>query len=446
MRRLAPPGLRRLDSATQAKLREFTKELLAIEADAAPEHRRFLGIRHRGLTLPEAALVSRLKDATVLVTGGTGCIGATLMAEIEERHPRYLISVSRGVTVGWPRVESANYCFADLRDSEELTRIVRKVRPDLIFHVAAQRDPGLAESEVRRTITTNVLATRNVLTAATAAGVSQVVFASTGKALRPYSPEIYTASKRAGEWLMAEAAGSTAVRCSGARFTHIVDNSIVYQRLLAWAVPGPDTYRDQVVRLHSPDIYFYAQSAREAAQLLLCACADAVAGEFRVQAITNLGLPLSLLDLALGTLGSTHSTTPIYFGGYDAGYEQVAFPGLYDPLTAGDVSPLLNAFEAAATTPSASNAVADSFRLEFAPDRRLGRQLAALEAECDRGSSKARLQDRLDGLSWMLLDSALRRAPRAALERSAAQARRYRDTMTPAHRRMLQSIEGLIDQ
>jgi hypothetical protein len=335
--------------------------------------------------------------------------------------------------------------FADLRDSEAVTRIVRKVRPDVIFHVAAQRDPGLAESEVRRTITTNVLATRNVLAAAAAAGVSQVVYASTGKAMRPYSPEVYTASKRAGEWLMAEAARSNAVCCSGARFTHVVDNSIIYQRLLAWAVHGQDAYGDQAVRLHSPDIYFYAQSAREAAQLLLCACADAVPGEFRLQAITNLGVPLSLLDLALGALGSTHSTTPIYFAGYDAGYEQVPFPGLYDPLTAGDVSPLLNAFEAAATTSSASSAVADAFRLDFAPNPRLGPQLAALEADCDRGSGDARLKDRLDGLSWMLLDSALRRAPRAALERSAARARRYWDTMIPAHRRMLQSIDGLID-
>ena len=39
--------------------------------------------------------------------------------------------------------------------------------------------------------------------------------------------------------------------------------------------------------------------------------------------------------------------TPIYISGYDRGYEPIPFPGLYDPLTAGEVSPLLSAFEAA---------------------------------------------------------------------------------------------------
>src|SRR5258708_8405 len=82
-------------------------------------------------------------------------------------------------------------------------------------------------------------------------------------------------------------------------------------------------------------------------------------------AITDRGWPLSLLDVAVGVLISTSSATPIYFSGYDPGYEEVPFPGLYDPMTAGDVSPLLNAFEAAAGT-SAPCPMVDAFRLEMA--------------------------------------------------------------------------------
>ena len=57
----------------------------------------------------------------------------------------------------------------------------------MVFHLAAERDPGLAEAEVHRTVTTNVLGIRNVLAASIGAGVPQVVRASTGKALRPTS-------------------------------------------------------------------------------------------------------------------------------------------------------------------------------------------------------------------------------------------------------------------
>jgi FlaA1/EpsC-like NDP-sugar epimerase len=67
---------------------------------------------------------------------------------------------------------------------------------------------------VHGTVTTNVLGSRNVLAAAAAARVPPVVCASTGKALRPYSPEMYTASKRAAEWVATTAAAWAPGRAS----------------------------------------------------------------------------------------------------------------------------------------------------------------------------------------------------------------------------------------
>jgi FlaA1/EpsC-like NDP-sugar epimerase len=391
MRRAAAPGQRRLDATTVRRLRDLTSELTAAKPDAGPEHQRFLGIRGRRLRLPEDELADRIGGKTILVTGGTGCIGSALLAQLEPRRPRRIVSVSRGLTGGWPRLDGVDYRQADIRDGEALARIVGATRPDVIFHVAAQRDPGLAEVEVHRTVTTNVLGTRNVLDAAGKADVPQVVYAATGKALRPYSAETYTASKRACEWLMADAACRTGMRTSATRFTHVVDNSIIYRRLLAWAAPASAAERDDgVIRLHDPDICFYVQSALESAQLLLAACAGAAEGEFRLHAIADLGLPISLLDLALGALGATGSTTPVYFSGHDAGYEKAPFPGLYDPLTAGDVSPLLNAFEAASPAGSPSDMV-DAARLAFAPDPRLHKHLAALEEDCARTHDPERL-------------------------------------------------------
>ena len=48
------------------------------------------------------------------MTGGTGCIGSTLLAKIAQFHPARLVSVSRGVTEDWPRVEGAEYGHADV--------------------------------------------------------------------------------------------------------------------------------------------------------------------------------------------------------------------------------------------------------------------------------------------------------------------------------------------
>jgi hypothetical protein len=312
--------------------------------------------------------------------------------------------------------------------------VIGEVKPDLLFHVAAQRDPGLAEIEVHRTVSTNVLGTRNVLTAAAEAGVPRVVSASTGKALRPYSPDMYTASKRAAEWIASEVAASSEMLCTAGRFTHVLDNSIIYKRLLSWA----DEADDGVIRLHSTEIAFYVQSALESAQLLL-ACLGSQRGEFRIHAISDLGWPVSLLDLALAVLARSGSQTPVYVSGYDRGYEEIPFPGLYDPLTAGDVSPLLNAFEAAAVVDSPCPMV-DAFRVDMAPEPRAAKLLNALAEVCDRTQDPGMVRGALNELSWSLLDASLRAAPRQALTRAAAMAQRHSDSLGADHRRVLEAI------
>jgi len=432
MRAVAPEGRQCPGHAELRKLGELTQALLAAKPDALPEYRRFVAMGRRSIGLPRAELEAWLPGKSVLVTGGTGCIGSVLLAQLVGLRPRRLVSVSRGYA-GGPRFDGAEYACADIRDLGRLTAVFRDVRPDVVFHVAAQRDPGLAEQEVHRTVTTNVLGTRNVITAAAGSGVSRVVCASTGKALRPYSPDVYTASKRVAEWLLSQAAARGAASYSAVRFTHVVDNSIIHARLLEWCEGG-------VIRLHSPDAAFYAQSALESAQLLLGASAGEGAGALRVHAITDLGWPVGLLDLALGALAQTGSAAPIYLSGYDCGYEAVPFPGLYDPETAGAVSPLLNAFEAARAGCSPCPG-ADAFPSEVAPGPGLAEGLRALDDVCARTQQPGPVRAALDELSWSLLDATLQAVPGQALARAAGLTAPHRDSLNAEHRRLLAAIE-----
>jgi nucleoside-diphosphate-sugar epimerase len=447
MRRAVPPGKAALSDADASALRDLTVDLMASRPEALSEYRRFLAIATRSLCLPADQLAARLHGETVLVTGGTGCIGSVLIAQLARYQPGRLVSVSRGITGAAARHEGVEYLKADVTDSGAIARVIADVRPGIVFHVAAQRSPGLAESEVRRTVSTNVLGARNVLAAAASSGVRQVVLASTGKALRPYSPEVYTASKRAAEWVAASAAASGELTCSAARFTHVIDNSIIHGRLLEWAVSEADgatliaAAGRTAIRLHSAHIAFYAQSALESAQLLLIAMLGAVPGELRVHAIADLGWPVSLLDVALGVLAAANSRTPVYISGYDPGYEEVAFPGLYDPATAGDVSPLLNTFETAAVAMSPC-AMVDAFRLELAAGPAAPKLLASLEAECARGACDSEIRHALDDLSWSLLDATLTAAPPAVLARCAALIRPHESAISPAHQRILRAINA----
>lgn len=446
LRRAVPTGRARLTETETSILRDLTTALIETRTEAIAEYERFTHIETRKLCLPEEELSRHIAGSTVLVTGGTGCVGSVLMEQLAALRPARLASLGRGVTAGAnvrPLRSDAEYLRGDVRDRVAVEKLVTSIRPDIIFHLAAQRSPALAETEVHRTVSTNVMGVRNILEAAAEAGTRQVVVASTGKALRPYSPEVYTASKRAAEWIATTAADK--VTCSAARFTHVIDNSIIHQRLRSWAAAGHDPHGgDVAIRLHSADIAFYVQSALESAQLLLLAMLGAAPGEFRVHAIKDLGWPVNLIDVALGVLRGTGSTTPLYISGYDPGYEEVAFPGLYDPATAGDVSPLLNAFEAAAMTVSPCP-MTDSFRLDMAPEPAAPKLLQALEGRCAQSEEPEVIRRALDELSWSVLDATLDAAAPTALARCAAHMRRHEHQMSPAHRRITQAIAARAD-
>src|ERR1019366_3728224 len=129
MREVAPPGQQVLDDETVGALRDLTQSLIAARTSAAEEHARFLSIAERGLCLPEAELAERVHGATVMVTGGTGCIGSTLISQLLIRRPGRLISVSRGVSDSRPRHASVEYRCADVRERAALDQLIGQVRP-----------------------------------------------------------------------------------------------------------------------------------------------------------------------------------------------------------------------------------------------------------------------------------------------------------------------------
>jgi len=195
----------------------------------------------------------------------------------------------------------------------------------------------------------------------------------------------------------------------------------------------------RAVRLHSADILFYAQSAVESAALMLRAGLEAQQGEFSVHAITNLGFPVNLLDIALGVLVQTGSSAPIYFSGYERGFEPMPFPGLYDPATAGDLSPLVSAFEAGGVRRS-ENSFTENFPLAFAHNPESLNRLLALERSCQASGDQDSIYNALDNLSWSLLDSFLQVVPTKVLNRSSRLSQPHQESLSPEHRRVLAAV------
>ena len=426
----APPQAGELSSAQVERLRSLTRELLELKPQSLAEYRRFEGVRTRCIELPKQEIAAHVEGATILVTGGTGCIGRVLLDQLLPHRPARLVSLSRGRTA-LPRIDGVEFVYGDVRYRSSLDEVFAEIRPDIVFHVAAQRNPGLAEVEVLRTVATNVFGTRNVLQAAARSGAGTVVTASTGKALRPYSPDVYAASKRIGEWILARTAATGDLRLAASRFTHVVDNSIIGDRLRSWCA------KDEPIRLHSAEIGFYIQSALESAQLLLCGLLDAQPGNLRLNALRDLDWPASLLEVALGAVAHTGSAAPVYIAGYDSGYEEQAFPGLYDPMTAGDVSPLINVFEAIGAKAAASEQVDMFIPDVLSDDEPAQHALAELESVCVPALTgepdPCVVREKLDDLSWALLDATVVEIPSQFRARAVRLAERSVATLPEQH-------------
>ncbi len=148
-----------------------------------------------------------------IVTGGAGFIGSHLAEALLARGGE--VHVVDNLTTGSREnvPAAAELHELDIRD-EVVAELAARLRPEVVFHLAAQADVGTSVERPGYDADVNVVGTVNVLEAARAAG-ARVVFTSTGGAIygecerpareeddrRPLSP--YATSKLAGEEYLA---------------------------------------------------------------------------------------------------------------------------------------------------------------------------------------------------------------------------------------------------
>ena len=122
-----------------------------------------------------------------VVTGGAGFIGSNLVDALVARGDRVtvldtLVTGKRENLAG-ALAAGATLETIDVRDAQAVTAVLERVRPELVFHLAAQIDVRHSVERPADDAQTNVLGTINVLEAARATGVRRVVNTSTGGGL-----------------------------------------------------------------------------------------------------------------------------------------------------------------------------------------------------------------------------------------------------------------------
>jgi FlaA1/EpsC-like NDP-sugar epimerase len=237
-----------------------------------------------------------VRGRRVMVTGAAGSIGGEICRQLTAADVGELIAVDinennlylleHELRQRHPKAKLVTQ-LADIRDAGRVESLMRRFKPQDVFHASAHKHVPLVEAAPCEAIKNNVLGTSHVLAAAERAGVECFVFISTDKAVMPSS--VMGATKRVGEMLTRAIGRRSSMRCCAVRFGNVLGSqgSVVPLFQQQIAAGGPVTITDREARR-------YFMTIREAVGLVLRAGYHHP-GEL---CVLDMGDPIPILDLA----------------------------------------------------------------------------------------------------------------------------------------------------
>jgi UDP-N-acetylglucosamine 4,6-dehydratase/5-epimerase len=215
----------------------------------------------------------------VLLIGGTGTIGQSLLKKILQDGPAVVRIFSRDehkqfelqqLTKSYANIR---FLIGDVRDADRVLRAMRDI--DYVFHTAAMKHVPSCEYNPYEAVQTNIIGTQNVIQASLSAGVSKTIFTSTDKAIAPTNT--YGASKLMAERLISSAqfnSGSHGTVFAAVRFGNVMGSRGSVIPLFMNQI-----VRDRQITLTDADMTRFMMTQHQASSLTIKAMEQAHGGE-----------------------------------------------------------------------------------------------------------------------------------------------------------------------
>ena len=219
---------------------------------------------------------------TLMITGGTGSFGSTMLTHFLPSAIGEVRIVSRDEKKQEDQRLRFNdrrikYYIADVRDARTIETITRGV--DFIYHAAALKQVPSCEFHPMEAVATNVIGTSNVLDAAIRTGVKRVVCLSTDKAVYPINA--MGMSKALMEKVMiskARIAEGSGTVITGTRY-----GNVLASRGSVLPLFMDQVRRGQPITVTDPEMTRFVMTLDEAIRLCLHAFDHGANGELFVQ-------------------------------------------------------------------------------------------------------------------------------------------------------------------
>ena len=154
-------------------------------------------------------ILGYIKGKTVLVTGGGGSIGSEICTQLAEHEVGHLIifdiyennayDIQQKLRWNHPEL-NLTVLIGSVRNTHRINGVMKKYKPDVVFHAAAHKHVPLMEDSPNEAIKNNVFGTYKTASAAGRNHVKKFVLISTDKAVNPTN--IMGASKRMCEMIV----------------------------------------------------------------------------------------------------------------------------------------------------------------------------------------------------------------------------------------------------
>ena len=242
-------------------------------------------------------ILGYIKGKTVLVTGGGGSIGSEICTQLAEHEVGHLIifdiyennayDIQQKLRWNHPEL-NLTVLIGSVRNTHRINGVMKKYKPDVVFHAAAHKHVPLMEDSPNEAIKNNVFGTYKTASAAGRNHVKKFVLISTDKAVNPTN--IMGASKRMCEMIVQTLNHFYETDFVAVRFGNVLgsNGSVIPLFEKQIAAGGP-------VTVTHPDIIRYFMTIPEAVSLVLQAGAYAKGGEIFV---LDMGEPVKIADLA----------------------------------------------------------------------------------------------------------------------------------------------------
>lgn len=256
------------------------------------------------ISLDKGNINDELRDKVVLVTGAAGTIGSELTRQIAHYNPKLLILVDQAESplydLDHELIDDGVLCpykiiLSDVRDRRKMNVILRKFRPQVIFHAAAYKHVPMMENYPEESVKCNILGTQILADLAVMTKVEKFVLVSTDKAVNPTN--VMGATKRAAE-IYVQSLNLFLEKNHKKNYTKFITTR--FGNVLGSSGSVIPLFKNQILKggpvtVTHPEITRYFMTIPEACQLVLEAGAMGNGGEIFV---FDMGQPLKILDLA----------------------------------------------------------------------------------------------------------------------------------------------------